>query len=50
MDTSGAMIFGGTLPTIGGFAFGSHFEVELFDPVLERRLRCGYDVVGPTDL
>jgi hypothetical protein len=39
------LIFGGTLPTIGGFTFGQRFEVELHDPVLERTLRCAYDVV-----
>jgi hypothetical protein len=39
------LIFGGTLPTIGGFKFGQRFEVELHDPVLERTLRCAYDIV-----
>ena len=39
------LIFGGTLPTIGGFSFGQRFEVELHDPVLDRTLRCAYDVV-----
>jgi hypothetical protein len=39
------LIFGGTLPTIGGFRFGQRFEVELRDPVLDRTLRCAYDVV-----
>jgi hypothetical protein len=43
-STSSAVIFSGTLATIGGFAYGSHFEVELFDPVLDRRLRCAYAV------
>jgi hypothetical protein len=39
------LIFGGTLPTIGGFNFGQRFEVELHDPALDRTLRCAYDVV-----
>ncbi len=47
MSTSDALIFSGTLSTIGGFAFGSHFDVELHDPVLRRQLRCGYDVIAP---
>ena len=40
------IVFGGTLPTIGGLAFGHHFAVELYDPVLDRRLTCAYDVTG----
>jgi len=44
VDASGRLIFGGTLPTIGGFAYGHRFEAELVDPVLKRRLRCAYDV------
>jgi len=43
--TERGLIFGGTLPTIGGFVFGSHFEVELRDPVLDRQLGCAYRVV-----
>jgi hypothetical protein len=39
------LIFGGTLPTIGGFSFGHRFEVELHDPVLQRTLSCAYDIV-----
>src|SRR5207248_6135151 len=42
MATDHAAIFSGTLPTIGGFAFDRHFEVELHDPVLNRQLRCAY--------
>ena len=38
------LIFGGTLPTLGGFSFGQRFEVELRDPVLHRTLRCAYDI------
>jgi len=44
VDASARLIFGGTLPTIGGFAYGDHFEAELVDPVLKRRLHCAYDV------
>jgi hypothetical protein len=39
------IIFGGTLPTTGGLVYGHRFEVELYDPVLGRRLGCAYDVV-----
>lgn len=49
LDAARGLVFGGTLPTMGGFAFGSHFEVELLDPVLERCLRCAYEVVRPGD-
>jgi hypothetical protein len=42
-----ALVFSGTLATIGGFAFGKHFDVELHDPVLRRQLRCGYDIIAP---
>lgn len=45
LDAARGLVFGGTLPTMGGFAFGSHFEVELLDPVLGRCLRCAYEVV-----
>jgi hypothetical protein len=49
-STSSALIFSGTLATIGGFAYGSQFEVELYDPVLRRSLRCAYAVtVNKTD-
>jgi hypothetical protein len=44
-DSTRQLIFGGTLPTLGGFAYGSRFEVELNDPVLRRSLRWAYDVV-----
>jgi len=48
MSTAHALIFSGTLATMGGFAFGSQFDVELHDPVLMRQLRCAYDVVVAT--
>jgi hypothetical protein len=48
ISTARALVFSGTLSTIGGLAFGTHFEVELLDPVLQRRLRCAYAVVRAT--
>jgi hypothetical protein len=44
-DTLRRIVFGGTLPTMGGFQYGQRFEVELRDPVLDRVLQCTYDVV-----
>jgi hypothetical protein len=44
-DTEGSLMFGGTLPTIGGFVYGSRFEAELRDPVLDRTLSCSYNVL-----
>jgi hypothetical protein len=44
-DATATLIFSGTVATIGGFAYGSRFEVELRDGVLDRELRCAYDVV-----
>lgn len=46
-DLAGRVVFGGTLPLQEGFVYGQRFETELFDPVLRRRLQCGYDVVVP---
>ncbi len=43
------VLFGGTLATIGGLAFATHFEAGLIDPRLERTLRCGYEVVLELD-
>lgn len=39
------VLFCGTLPTIGPIRPASRFEIELEDPVLKRRLSCGYDVL-----
>jgi hypothetical protein len=39
-----SLIFSGTLPTQGGLAYGSRFEVELRDPVLDRSLSRGYEI------
>ncbi len=38
------LVFSGTLPTIGGLAYGDRFEAELRDPVLGRTLSLAYDV------
>jgi hypothetical protein len=44
LTTARSLVFSGTLPTIGGLACGNYFEVELYDPVLDRRLRCAYTI------
>ncbi len=41
----GTLMFGGTLPAIGGVAPAERFEFELEDPVLGRRLAHAYDIV-----
>ena len=38
------VMFGGTLPAIGGVAPADRFEFELEDPVLGRRLTHAYDI------
>ena len=43
-DRRGRVVFGGTLPLLGGFAFAPQFAAELYDPLLDRRLSCAYDV------
>jgi hypothetical protein len=43
-DLNKCLIFGGTLPTLGGLACGDRFEAELMDPLLGRTLTCAYDV------
>jgi len=43
------LIFGGTLAVSGGFAYADRFECRLRDPVLERALTIGYDVVVAVD-
>ncbi len=40
----GTLMFGGTLPAIGGVAPAERFEFELEDPVLGRRLTHAYDI------
>jgi hypothetical protein len=41
----GTVMFGGTLPAIGGIAPAERFEFELVDPVLGRRISHGYDIL-----
>lgn len=40
----GTLLFGGTMPAIGGIRPAERFEGELHDPVLGRRLAFGYDL------
>lgn len=42
----GTVMFGGTLPAIGGIAPAARFEFELEDPVLGRRLSHAYDIIA----
>lgn len=42
--SDGTMMFGGTLPAIGGIRSAERFEFELEDPVRPRSIRHGYDV------
>jgi Protein of unknown function (DUF2848) len=42
----GTVVFGGSLPTLGGLRFGQRFEIELRDPVLDRSISWGYVVAG----
>lgn len=41
---AGAIMFGGTLPAIGGIRPASRFEMELEDPVLKRHVTHAYDI------
>lgn len=45
-QTEGNLTFSGTLPAIGGLAYGNRFAAELRDPLLGRALRIEYDVVA----
>ncbi len=38
------VMFGGTIPAIGGIRPASRFEGELHDPVLGRTIKFGYDI------
>jgi hypothetical protein len=42
--TAAMVIFGGTVPVLGGLRFGSRFTGELRDPTRGRSLEIGYDV------
>lgn len=41
---SGTLMFCGTPGAIGGIRPGTRFEIELHDPVLDRRLAHGYEI------
>lgn len=41
---AGTVMFGGTVPAIGGIRAADEFVCELEDPVLERKLVCAYKV------
>jgi hypothetical protein len=41
----GCALFGGTLAAKGGVRAASRFDFEMHDPVLERTIRHGYDVI-----
>jgi len=42
----GTLMYCGTLAVKGGVRPADVFEVELFDPVLDRQINCGYRVVS----
>jgi hypothetical protein len=44
-DTSRTIFFGGTVPTLEGFVYGSKFEYEISDPLLNRSMNGEYEVV-----
>ncbi|MED0737884.1 DUF2848 family protein [Aneurinibacillus thermoaerophilus] len=44
-NLSNTIIFSGTVPTLEGFVYGSKFEYELEDPVLNRIIRDEYSIV-----
>jgi hypothetical protein len=50
-DLQHRVIFGGTLPVLGGFVYADQFECRLHDPVLDRNLTCDYAIArtGPPD-
>ena len=43
---NGTVMFGGTLPARGGVRAAERFEFELEDPVLDRHIAHGYDVLS----
>jgi 2-keto-4-pentenoate hydratase/2-oxohepta-3-ene-1,7-dioic acid hydratase in catechol pathway len=45
MRRDGTVFFSGTIPTMGGLEYGDRFEFELYDPVRDRTIRHGYDVL-----
>jgi hypothetical protein len=44
-NLDGRIVFGGTLPTLGGFVYAQRFDAELRDPILNRVISRGYEVV-----
>ena len=45
MGQSGCIFMSGTIPTVGGgMVYADRLEYELEDPVLERKIRHGYDI------
>jgi len=49
-QTAGTVLFCGTQPAIGPIRSGDHFEIELYDPVRDRRIAHQYDVTVLPDL
>jgi len=45
----GSLMFCGTCPVIGGVRPSAHFEIELEDPILDRRLLHSYEVTALPD-
>jgi hypothetical protein len=43
---AGSAMYCGTLSAIGPICFSEKFEIELYDPVLDRRLNHAYDVIA----
>lgn len=43
--TEGTFMFGGTGPAIGGVRWATSFDMELYDPILNRSLSHKYDVI-----
>ena len=41
----GDLMMCGTLPAIGGVRPAARFDFELSDPVLERQITAGYDII-----
>lgn len=42
----GAVLFCGTMPAIGGIRVSSRFYAEIEDPVLNRKISFGYDIIS----
>lgn len=42
--SAGTIMFGGTVPAIGGLQSAERFEFELEDPILNRRLEHAYEI------